>query len=206
MDADLRLFRQPNLTLSPPAVKRSRCKLLIPYGCRVALAVLLPHKEILTMKRFLLLAALLVAPLAAQPNVYNASGYGLFGITFPPYSPAASMLSVGGGGEAFVWKGLAVGADLSYFFPREYYSDGYGMLGVGPAWHFVNRRKPGHIDPFINGGYALAFRYGVANFYYLGGGANFWFNNHIGTRIEFRNYAQSDRRWNSELRFAVTFR
>lgn len=67
------------------------------------------------------------------------------------------MLTIGGGGEGLLYKGLGVNADLGYRFSREEFSSGIGLASLNGCYHFVNRAKPAKLVPFVTAGYAIAF-------------------------------------------------
>ena len=142
--------------------------------------------------------------LHAQLN-YAGHAYAIFGVGTGG-GKLGDFLSVGGGGEAFAWKQLAGGGELAYLWPRVSPGSGIGLLSVGPAWHFVNRESPGKLVPFVNGGYALAFRNGTANLWYFGGGATWWFKSRSGLRMEYRHIGQRGYRFDDSIRFGIAFR
>jgi hypothetical protein len=96
-----------------------------------------------------------------------------------------SNVGVGGGAEGFLWHGLTVGLDAGYYqFPAEG-NAGYGVLMLGPGYHFVNRKKPVKIDPYVSGA-VLGIpidRVGLARAGSLGGGVNYWFKERLGLQI-----------------------
>ena len=63
-------------------------------------------------------------------------------------------------------------------------------LMTAPAPHLLPRsdRKP---DPFISGGVSLLVSKGAGGLFYYGGGANYWFRDRIGLRVEFRDHVWS---------------
>ncbi|MCC6858073.1 MAG: hypothetical protein IT158_05920 [Bryobacterales bacterium] len=150
---------------------------------------------------------LLAAPLAAQDES-RGMGYVSFGVTTNDICDCGSgfdVLSVGGGGEGFLYKGLSLGGDLHYAFPRRDFGAGIGLLSVGPAYHFsLGPSAP--VVPFVGGGYGLAFRGGTANLYYLGGGVTWWMKRSLGLRVEFRHHRSPDEGSLSALRVSLAFR
>jgi hypothetical protein len=161
------------------------------------------------LKRIILCAFAVAAlgsgsALLAQRN-YSGDGYAMFGVGSGGIN-FGEFLNAGGGGEAFVWKGLAAGGDIAYMWPHVSPSNGIGLLSLGPSWHFLNRAHQGRVVPFLNGGYGLAFRSGSANLYYLGGGATVWFASRAGLRLEFRHYGQRCCDFDNSIRFGIAFR
>ncbi|MBN9658290.1 MAG: hypothetical protein J0H49_08930 [Acidobacteria bacterium] len=156
--------------------------------------------------RILLLLTLAILPAAAQR--YNGHGYFYYGLDAPSGGNLAQMMSTGIGGEGFVWKGLAAGAELGYLFPRTEPGIGIGLFSVSGAWHFVNRDHPRKFIPFVNAGYTLGFRQGTANLAHWGGGATYWFSRHAGLRTEVRVYEYVGayaQHFDTSLRFGIQF-
>ena len=153
------------------------------------------------------LALLAVATAMALPaQTYNGHGYAYFGIDKPAHASMSEAMTVGGGGEAFAYKGLAAGVELGYMFPRGYFREGIGLVSVWPSYHFVNRKRPAKLVPFVTAGYTLAFRQGTENLWHWGGGVTYWFHNRIGTRVEVRDYRHDQYWFDTALRFGLTFR
>ena len=111
-----------------------------------------------------------VALYGQQVGRYNGHGYGWFSVD-KPLGAGWEAHSAGGGGEGFIYKGLAAGADLGYMWPRGAASEGIGLLSVNGAYHVVNRETPGRLVPFVTAGYSLAFRSRTVNLFNWGGGA-----------------------------------
>lgn len=116
-------------------------------------------------------------------------------------------ISIGAGGEGFLYRGLAAGADLGFMLPlTSPPPNGIGLLAVNPSYHFVNHDRSNRFVPFVTGGYALAFRTGRANLVNFGGGATFWFRRGLGFRFEIRNYRDRSASFTTQFRFALAFR
>jgi hypothetical protein len=143
------------------------------------------------MKRTILALTLLALPALVsaeepeKPFRYNGSGYAYFNIGACQHG--YRLVGGGGGGEAFLWRGLTVGGDAGY----HQFSDGwgFGLLTLNLGYHFVDRKKPKKVDPFVTlsllGG-AVGSQGGFAGGGYLGGGLNYWFKERIGLRTEVR--------------------
>jgi hypothetical protein len=142
----------------------------------------------------------------AADSRYSGDGYVFFSVDRPGHASIADLLTVGGGGEALLYKGLGVNVDLGYQFPRESISDGIGLASLNGCYHFVNRAKPAKLVPFVTAGYAIAFRSGHANLFDYGGGVNYWFSRHVGLRGEIRDYRARYGDWAVAFRFGVAFR
>ena len=110
---------------------------------------------------------------------------------------------VGGGGEAFVWRGLGVGGEVGYVRPVD--GGGAGLLSVNGSYHW-NARSHWKVKPFVTAGYSLAVGSGVANLTNVGGGITYWMKDRLGLRVEYREYVW---RWHGvarEVRFGVALR
>jgi len=149
----------------------------------------------------------MISPFLAYGQSYSGQGYAYYSADVPDNGTWGDLMSVGGGGEAFLWKGLTVGAELGYLFPREYAQSGVGVLSVDGGWHFVNRERPGRVVPFLNGGYTLGFRSGVLNLVNVGGGVAWWFTKRLALRTEVRTYVYTGGgRFDTSIRFGIQFR
>jgi hypothetical protein len=146
----------------------------------------------------------LALPGLAQSD-YNGHGFGYFGVDLKS-DRYARLLTAGAGGEAFLWKGLAAGADIGYVFPSSEGSDGFGLLSVNPAYHFTNRSRTQKLVPFVTAGYALGFRSGTANFFNWGGGVTYWPAERLGVRLEVRDYRQREDSFLTVFRVGLTWR
>lgn len=147
--------------------------------------------------------------LTAAAQSYNGHGYFYYSLDAPSGGNLAQMMSTGAGGEVFVYKGLAAGAELSYLFPRIEPGIGVGLLNLNGAWHFVNRGHTRKFVPFVTAGYTLGFRGGTANLFNWGGGATYWFTHRAGLRTEVRVYEYVGayyQHFDTSLRFGVQIR
>jgi hypothetical protein len=129
--------------------------------------------------------------LAAVPAFADGQGYLFFG------PGNARALHLGGGGEGLVYKGLGLGGELGYAFPRGAFGGGIGLLSANASYHF-NVRSHWKIHPFVTGGYTLAVRSGTANLVNLGGGLTYWMSDRVGLRVEYREYVPTA--WRGDLR------
>ena len=139
--------------------------------------------------RVLVGALVLLLPLSliAQNNEYRGQGY----LFFAPGALTGSgntqgTFHIGGGGEGFLYRGLAGGAEIGYL--ASWKGEGIGVLSLDSSLHFNRRAK---LSPFVTGGYSLLFRSGHANGVNFGGGVNWWIGERMGIRLEFRDHFQT---------------
>lgn len=145
------------------------------------------------MKHLLLAATLLIVPalLAAQqpekPFRYDGLGYVSFGAGRCQHG--VTNVSVAGGGEGFLVRGLTLGADVGYYRFVERNPFSWGALELTLGYHFADRKKRKKLDPFVSlsalgiavGGCGCSAAAGS-----LAGGLNYWFKERIGARSEVR--------------------
>ncbi len=154
---------------------------------------------------FLLALTPLGLPAEDFVRPYNGHGYLFWG---PGAAPGGgSMQQLGGGGEAFIYKGLAAGAELGYMYPSETFVYGLGMFSTNGSYH-LNRNRNAKLLPFVTGGYTLAFRGGHENLFNFGGGLTWWMADHVGLRVELRDYVWMCCRTehSPQVRFGLTLR
>jgi hypothetical protein len=133
----------------------------------------------------------------------RGDGYAFFSMDRPPHATLADILTVGGGGEYLLYKGLGVGADLGYQFARGSAGSGVGLASVGGVYQFAGHAK---LVPFVTGGYGIAFRSGHLNLYHFGGGVNYWFVRRLGLRAELREFRHRHGEYVLALRVGLAFR
>lgn len=130
------------------------------------------------------------------PQLVSAQGEGTHsGQGYVFFAPGAIVsngtstgtFEIGGGAEGFLYRGLAVGAELGYLAPWRARGDGIGLLSADGSYHFSRGSR---VSSFLTGGYSLAFRSGSANAINFGGGANLWVSGHTGSRLEFRDHIE----------------
>ena len=145
-------------------------------------------KELVLSNILVLLSAVWVFSQPAEEN-HVATGYGyIYGapgvaLAFCDCGNEATV-AIGGGGEGLLKGGFGLGIDGGYFFsPTAGIEYGIGLISPSALYRFKPRSK---INPFVLGGYTLAFRGGVANLVHFGGGVNYWLNQHWGLRVEVR--------------------
>ena len=139
----------------------------------------------------ILVLVLILRPVATQaqdPDGSKAQG----SLFFAPGASTGggsttSTVHFGGNGEALVYKGLGVGAEIGYLAPWSSMSDGIGVFSANGSYNFFPRRGEKKLVPFVTGGYTLFFRSGSANGFNFGGGVNWWLKPKAGLRLEFRD-------------------
>ncbi len=155
------------------------------------------------MRKFFLAFALAAIPLAAQNNV-GGQGHAYFGLNSTCSCDLTSLKSVGGGGDGFIYKGLALGADLGYHFTGS--ELGFGLFSGNASYHFGGRERARKLVPFATAGYGVAFREGALNMLNFGGGVTYWFGDHLGARFEVREYRESQNHFLTAFRVGLSFR
>jgi hypothetical protein len=139
-----------------------------------------------------------------KPFKYNGNGHVYFatGVCQHGYK----HVGVGGGGEAFLWRGLVVGGSAGY---HQFVDDGgFGLASLDIGYHFTDRKVPRRFDPFVNispvG--ALITGNGFGGAASIGGGANYWFKERVGLRTEVRFQVLAVEEAVVFLRIGVNFR
>jgi len=120
------------------------------------------------------------------------------------YSDTEATMQFGGGGEAFVYRGLAAGAEIGGIWALRG-SDLLGVLSVDGSYHLSRSRR---LSPFLTCGYSLLWGDGHRNLVNFGGGVNWWIGKRKGIRLEFRDhvYADGSNRQILEFRIGFAFR
>jgi hypothetical protein len=152
----------------------------------------------------LFLFVLLPSVALAQSNDKRGWGY-LFGGVGGASNGEGAFAHVGGGGEGLLYKGFGMGAEVGYVAPiSENFGDGVGLLSVNPAYHFNRSQKA---QPFVTGGFSLAFRNGASGGGNVGGGVQYWFKEKAALRVEFRTHVfSSDSPYFHSFRVGLSFR
>jgi hypothetical protein len=134
----------------------------------------------------ILLAVLLPLAAAAQTKEWGGQGYVFVAPTV--VTGGGFGLHIGGGGEGLVYKGLGVGGEIGYLGSPDGLRDGIGILSTDISYHFTKATKSRKFAPFVTGGYSMLFRGSAVNSINIGGGANWWFKERIGLRLELRDH------------------
>jgi len=185
------------------------------------------------MRRFILITGLLLAsPVVglAQNNQdphYRGEGYLFFGVGpavvgVPEFIPSLgySILNrrpvvehAGFGGEAFLYKGLGLGAEVGYarWSTPGGFNEWAGIASADLSYHFPLKAAHSRLDPFVLGGYTLMFHHGSDSAGNFGGGLNLWIAKHAALRFEVRDETHSSLspsgyRQILEFRVGLTFR
>ena len=116
------------------------------------------------------------------------------------YSDSTGTLHIGGGGEALVYRGLAVGAEIGCIVALEESRGGLGLFSANGSYYFSRQRK---VSPFLTGGYSSVWGHGQRNLVNFGAGVNYWFRKRLGVRFEFRDHIYGDGFNRSLLGFRV---
>jgi hypothetical protein len=138
-----------------------------------------------------------LAPMAGaepQGNSYSSHGYAQFGAGgcsigvdhWRSTGWCGTVLNLVGGGEGFVYKGLAIGGEGGWGWISGNFDEGVGMFSVNPAYHFKGRGRSKALVPFVTAGYTMLFRDFHVSGFNVGGGATWWPGNHVGLRFEGR--------------------
>ena len=134
---------------------------------------------------FGLILVVLTPALAAAQSYSDPKGQAYVYVSPGATSPGGTgTVQLGGGAEGLIFKGAGVGGELGYVTPWKDFSRGLGVLSVDGSYHFNRSAK---VVPFVESGYTLFFRSGIANGINVGGGVNYWLRDHIGLRLEFRD-------------------
>lgn len=128
-----------------------------------------------------------VAAFGQSTGEPRAWGYGFGGVGGTSGNSVAT-LHVGGGGEALVYKGLGLGAEVGYVAPFEAVGDGIGIFSTNVSYHFVKPQSNRKLVPFVTGGFSLAFRNRASGGGNFGGGVQYWVRPRLGLRFEFRDH------------------
>jgi hypothetical protein len=139
-------------------------------------------------KPFFVILLVVLLPFAVAAQSKERRGQGYFFVA-PTSSTAGGFgLHVGGGGEGLVYKGLGVGGEIGYLGAARELSQGIGVLSPNVSYNFTKASKSGKFAPFVTGGYTLLLGSDAFHAVNVGGGVNWWFKDHLGLRLEFRDH------------------
>jgi hypothetical protein len=158
------------------------------------------------MRRWLLIALSFVgfSTLASAQETTLPRGMGYFFVA-PGFAAGegtpTSTWQLGGGGEYRFYKGFAAGAEIGGLGSLDDCSCGLGIFSLNGYYHIPNATRSGKLVPFLTAGYTAA---GTSEWserwVNVGGGADYWFKNRLGLRVEFRD--QMDPNHSRMLHFA----
>ncbi len=119
---------------------------------------------------------------AQSSNGYVIGGVGSYS------SKLISQAAIGG--EMVFGKGIGAGGELGFIAGHS----SFGFLSLNGYYHFAHHGVTRKLDPFVTGGYTLAFDplvvlgpRNASNGVNIGFGLNYWFLRHLGVRTEFRD-------------------
>jgi hypothetical protein len=133
-------------------------------------------------KSFFVILLVILLPFAVAAQSKERRGQGYFFVAPTTTTAGDFGLHIGGGGEGLVYKGLGVGGEIGYFV------DDAGILSSNVSYHFTKASKSGKFAPFVTGGYTLLVGSDALHAVNVGGGVNWWFKDHLGLRLEFRDH------------------
>jgi hypothetical protein len=139
------------------------------------------------------------------PDMHHGQGYLFLAPgAYVGYSETIATMHFGGGGEAFLYRGLAAGVEVGGIWALRG-SDLLAVFSADGSYHFSRSRK---LSPFLACGYSRIWGDGSANMVNFGGGINWWLGERKGIRLEFRDhvYAGSGHRQIAEFRIGFAFR
>lgn len=161
-----------------------------------------------TRGSILVLPWLVLMPLLTAEEVSRQSRSSAYAYVAPSGTSRnfGDMLSMGGGGEGFVYKGLAIGGDLGYLASRRYFGEGIGLASLNASYHFLGLSPSGKFVPFVTLGPTVGFRGRAALFANYGGGVTYWFRDRMGLRLEARQLYRPDTLGHLSFRVGISFR
>jgi len=137
---------------------------------------------------FSVIMLVVLLPLAAAAQSKDRHGQGYFFVAPTTTTAGGFGLHIGGGGEGLLYKGLGVGGEIGYLGAARELSQGIGLLSPNVSYNFTKASKSGKFAPFVTGGYTLLVGSDALHAVNVGGGVNWWFKDHLGLRLEFRDH------------------
>ena len=139
-------------------------------------------------KPFFVILLVVLLHFAAAAQGKDRRGQGYFFVAPTTTTAGGFGLHVGGGGEGLVYEGLGVGGEIGYLGAAQELSQGIGVLSPNVSYNFTKASKSGKFAPFVTGGYSLLIGSDAVHALNVGGGANWWFKDRLGLRLEFRDH------------------
>jgi hypothetical protein len=97
---------------------------------------------------------------------------------------SSALIHLGGGGEVVLPMGIGAGAEVGFLGRTSL--DVLGTASLNGYYHF---KRSGSWAPFATGGYSNFFTLnGHSNLANVGGGLNYWYKDHLGIKLEFRDH------------------
>jgi hypothetical protein len=88
------------------------------------------------------------------------------------------------GGEGMFKDGIGIGGEAGIIGRTD-----LGALGVASLNGYYHFNRERHLVPFVTGGYSSFFSFGGhVNLANVGGGVNYWYSDHFGIKLEFRDH------------------
>jgi hypothetical protein len=139
---------------------------------------------------------------SVTPAVHQGQGYLFLAPgAYVGYSDALATIHFGGGAEAFLYKGVAAGAEAGGIWALRG-SDLLGVLSVDGSYHLSRSRR---ISPFLTCGYSLLWGDGRRNLINFGAGVHWWLGSGKGIRLEFRDHVYADGTNRQIVEFRIGF-
>ena len=154
----------------------------------------LPFCKIVVVPCFIALCGISCRTVFAQESFrYKANGYVYYGAAAPMSDSGAINypVGIGGGGEFFLVRGLATGADFGYYTNPDYRNVNFNLFSANVGYHFKSRTAFHRVDPYVVGGWGLFNSEGNYNFGFFGFGLDIWAHRRLGARVETRIYVNS---------------
>jgi hypothetical protein len=97
---------------------------------------------------------------------------------------SSALIHLGFGGEAVLPMGIGAGAEVGFMGRTSL--DVLGTASLNGYYHF---KRSGAWTPFATAGYSNFFTItGHNNLANLGAGVNYWYKDHLGIKLEFRDH------------------
>jgi len=150
--------------------------------------------------RVFFLALISASAMMAQSHGYLLAAPG----TAHADNDTLGLIHLALGGEAMFKDGIGIGGEVGVIGRTDL--GALGMASLNGYYHFHRDR---HLVPFVTGGYSSFFNLGGhVNLVNVGGGVNYWYSDHFGIKLEFRDhFATGTNSANyAEFRFGFDFR
>src|ERR1700674_945871 len=130
--------------------------------------------------RIFFLALITATAALAQSHGYLVVGPGIASADHQ----SLGLIHLGVGGEWMFPDGIGAGGEVGLIGRTD-----LGALGAASLNGYYHFNRDRHLVPFVTGGYSSFFDLGGhVNLANLGGGVNYWYRDHFGLTLEFRDY------------------